>query len=59
MHLCYEIQSLILLPLLSPLATAIILAVIVVILNLVIIPSPALPFCARRNSACHRPFCPN
>ncbi len=44
MHLYSEILSLILFPLLPPLAI-----VIVVIVHLLIIASPALPFCARSN----------
>jgi hypothetical protein len=52
MHLCNEILSLIIPSLLSSLTTAI---VIVVIVHLMIIASPALPFRARWNSATPSP----
>jgi hypothetical protein len=55
MHLCYEIPSLILLPLLPPLAATIFILVIIGILNLMIIASPALLFCTRRNPATSSP----
>jgi hypothetical protein len=49
MHLCSEILSLILFPLLPPLAIVIIVVIVVfiVIIHLMIIASPALPFHAR------------
>jgi hypothetical protein len=50
MHLYSEILSLMLFPLLPPLAI-----VIVVIIHLMIIASPALPFCARLNPASPSP----
>jgi hypothetical protein len=50
MHLCSEIPSLILFPLLPPLAF-----IIVVIVHLMIIASLALPFCARSNPATPSP----
>jgi hypothetical protein len=50
MHLCFEILSLILFPLFPPLAI-----VVVVIVHLMIIASPALPFCARLNPATPSP----
>ena len=50
MHLCSEILSLILFPLLPPFAI-----VIIVIVHLMIIASPALPFCARANPATPSP----
>ncbi len=53
MHLCYEILSLILFPLLPPLA--IIIVVIIVIVHLMIIASPALPFCTISNPATPSP----
>ncbi len=53
MYLCYEILSLILSPLLPPLA--IVIFVIIVILHLMIIASLALPFCAILNPATPSP----
>ncbi len=53
MHLCYEILSLILSLLRPPLAIVII--VIMVIGHLMIIASPALPFCTRSNPATPSP----
>jgi hypothetical protein len=53
MHLCYEILSLILFPLLPPFAIA--KVVIIVFVHLMIIASPALPFCARLNPATPSP----
>jgi hypothetical protein len=50
MHFCSEMLSLILFPLLLPLAVA-----VVVIVHLMIIASPALPFCARLNPATPSP----
>ena len=50
MHLCSEILSLILFPLLPPLAI-----VVVVIVHLMIIASPALPFCDRSNPSTPSP----
>ncbi len=50
MHLCSEILSLMLFLLLPPLAI-----VIVVIVHLMIIASPALPFCARPNPSTPSP----
>ncbi len=47
MHLCYEILSLILFPLLPSLT--IVIVVIIVIVNLMIIASLALPFCSGLN----------
>ncbi len=55
MHLCYEILSLILLPLLPPLAAAIVIVSIMVIVYLMIITFLALPFCARLNPATSSP----
>ena len=49
MHLCSEILSLMLFPLLPPLA--IVIVVVIVIIHLMIIASPALPFCNRSNPA--------
>jgi hypothetical protein len=45
MHLCYEILSLILFPLLP--SIAVVIAVIIIIVHLMMIASPALPSCAR------------
>jgi hypothetical protein len=53
MHLCYEILSLILFPLLPFLAIVII--VIIVIVHLMIIASPAIPFCSGLNPATPSP----
>ncbi len=53
MHLCSEIVSLILFPLLTPLAIVII--VIIVIVHLIINACPALSFCARSNPATPSP----
>jgi hypothetical protein len=50
MHLCSQIQTLMLFPLLPPLAI-----VVVIIVHLMIITSPALPFCARSNPATPSP----
>jgi hypothetical protein len=53
MHLCYEILSSILFPLLPPLAIGI--NVIILIVHLMIIASPSLPFCARLTPATPSP----
>ncbi len=56
MHLCYEILSLILFPSLPPLAAlATVIVAIIVIVHLMIITSPALPFKARLNPAAPPP----
>ena len=53
MHLCSGILSLILFPLLPPLA--IVIVIVIVIVNLIIIASLALPFHARSNPATPSP----